>query len=81
MLDNLKAGLEEAQDISMYLNPLGSMLEKLEDLSYQDFSKRLPAVFHVVALIWANSVHYRHPVRLVVLLQEMSNMTIVLVSI
>lgn len=80
MLEDLEAGLEEAQDISKYLKPLGCMLENLEGLSYQDFTKKLASVFHVIALVWGNSMHYRHPVRLVVLLQEMSNLIIELVS-
>ena len=76
MLDDLESGLKEAQDISAFLRPLGVMLENLEELSYCDMTRRLPALFHVVALIWANSKFYRQPVRLVVLLQELSNMII-----
>lgn len=76
MLDDLETGLKEAQDISAFLKPLGVMLENLEELNYPDMTKRLPALFHVVGLIWANSKYYRQPVRLVVLLQEISNMII-----
>lgn len=76
MLNDLEAGLKEAQDISAYLKPLGTMLENLEELNYPDMARRLPALFHVVSLIWANSKFYRQPVRLVVLFQEMSNMII-----
>ena len=79
MLDGLEAGMMEAQDISIYLKPVGCMLENLEELSYQELAKRFPALFHVVALVWAHCKHYRHPVRLVVLLQEISNMIIELV--
>lgn len=80
MLDDLEVGLIEAQDISMHLRPLSHTFEKIEEMDYLDLSKRFPALFHVVALVWANSTHYRQPVRLVVLLQEISNMVMELVS-
>ena len=81
MLDELDIGLAEAQDISMHMKPLGRMFEKYEDLDYLELPKRFPSLFHVVALVWANSKHYRQPVRLVILFQEVSNMVIDLVSV
>lgn len=75
----LLAALTEAQDISMHLKPLRTQFEKVEECDYLELPLRFPAVFHVVCLIWANSTHYRHPARLVVLLQEVSNLVIDLV--
>ena len=71
--------LSEARDISMHLKPLRHQFENLEECEYLELPLRFPAVYHVVCLIWANSTHYRHPARLVVLLQEVSNLVIELV--
>ncbi len=80
MLEELEVGLVEAQDISMHLRPLHRMFENFEEMEYLELPKRFLSLFHVVALVWANSSHYRHPVRLVVLIQEICNMIIQLVS-
>ena len=66
----------EARDVSMHLKPLRTQFENLEECEYLELPLRFPAMFHVVCLIWANSAHYRHPARLVVLLQEVSNLVI-----
>jgi dynein heavy chain len=63
----------------MHLKPLRIQFENVEECDYLELPLRFPAVFHVVCLIWANSTHYRHPARLVVLLQEVSNLVIDLV--
>ena len=80
MLADLEVGLVEAHDISMHLKPLRRMFENFEEMEYLELPRRFPSLFHVVALVWANSTHYRQPVRLVVLLQEICNMIIHLVS-
>lgn len=80
MQEDLEVGLQEAQDVSMHLRPLRTMLEKFEEMDYLELPIRFPSFFHVVALVWANSTHYRQPIRLVVLFQEMSNLMIELVS-
>jgi len=80
MVDDLEVGLKEAQDISLHLKPLQRMFEKFdEEMDYMELPVRFPSLFHVVALVWANSTHYRHPARIVVLLQEIANMVIGLV--
>ena len=63
----------------MHLKPLRTQFDNVEECEYLELPLRFPAVFHVVCLIWANSAHYRHPARLVVLLQEVSNLVIGLV--
>ena len=81
MLDDLEVGLAEARDISLHLKPLTRLFEKLdEEMDFMELPLRFAALFHVTALVWANSTHYRQPVRLVVLLQEVANMVIGLVS-
>ena len=73
--------LEEAADINMFLSPLRPHFEEMEECDYLELEKRLPAIMHVICLIWANSKHYQQPARLVVLLQEMANLIIDIVSV
>ena len=63
----------------MHLKPLRTQIERLEECDYLQLPLRFPAVLHIVCLIWANSTHYRRPAKLVVLLQEVSNLVIDLV--
>lgn len=70
------AALTEAREVHMYLKPLGRMFEELEEGDYIELLDKIPAVMHVLCLVWANCQHYRQPARLVVLLQEMCNMLI-----
>ncbi len=64
----------------MHLKPLRPHLEEMEECDYLELEQRIPALFHVICLIWANSQHYRQPSRVVVLLQEISNVMIELVG-
>lgn len=64
---------------SMHLKPLRRQIESLEECEFQELEKRIPALYHVICLIWANSIHYQQPARLVVLMQEISNFMIELV--
>lgn len=68
--------LTEAREVYMYLKPLGRMFEELEEGDYIEVLDKIPAVMHVLCLVWANCEHYRQPARLVVLLQEVCNMLI-----
>lgn len=63
----------------MHLKPLRRQVEGLEECEFPELEKRIPAMYHVICLIWANSTHYRQPARLVVLMQEMTNFIIELV--
>ena len=80
MLDDLDIAYNEAQDISMHLKPLTRIFESLEELNFQELTEKFPTLFHMIALVWANSEHYRKLVRLVVLFQEVSNLIIDLVG-
>ena len=75
------SALIEARDISIHLKALRRHFEDMEECDYLELPQRFPAMFHVVCLIWANSEHYRKPARLVVLLQEVSNLLITIVSV
>jgi dynein heavy chain len=81
MINDLEIGLAEATDISIHLKPLTRLFEKFDEgMDFLELPVRFPAIFHVVALVWANATHYRQPVRLVVLFQEIANLVIGLVS-
>lgn len=75
LIDYISA-IEEAADINMFLSPLRPHFEELEECEYTELDKRLPAIYHVICLVWANSKHYQQPARLVVLLQEFANLMI-----
>lgn len=73
--------LEEARDINMYLKPLRGQLEDMEQFDFTEIDKVLPPLMHTIALIWANSKFYCRPARIIILLQEMCNMLIEMVSL
>ena len=73
--------LEEALDISIHLKPLRMHCEMMEECEYDELPQRFPPFFHCVSLVWANSEHYRLPSRLVIFLQEVSNLLIEVVCV
>jgi dynein heavy chain len=68
--------LDEARDITLYLKPLRRLLEDMEQYDFSELHKILPAILHIVGLLWANSRFYCSPPRIIVLLQELCNMII-----
>ena len=74
------AALEEAQDIYMYLKPLQKHFEEMEEADFLELPNSLVPLFHLICLIWVHCKHYQQPARLIVLLQEISNLMIELVS-
>ena len=64
---------------SMHLKPLRRQFEAMEECEYPELEKRLPAVYHLICLIWSHSKHYQQPSKLVILMQEISNFMIELV--
>ena len=73
--------LDEARDISTHLKPLQKHLDELEQIEFPEVKKFISPIFHVIGLIWGNSTHYRRPGRIIVLLQELGNLLIELVSV
>lgn len=65
----------------MHLKPLRRQFEGMEECDFPELEKRLPAVYHLICLIWSHSKHYQQPSRLVILMQEISNLMIELVQI
>ena len=75
------AALAEAHDISMHLKPLRRHFEEMEDCDYLELPRQFPAMFHCICLVWSHSTHYQQPSRIVVLLQEVTNLLIQLVMV
>lgn len=73
------SALSEAQDIYIHLKPLRHMFEEMEECEFHELKCKLTPMFHCVCLVWSHCAHYQQPARLVVLLQEISNLIIALV--
>ena len=80
MVNDVLSALEESRDVYTYLKPLQKHFEDMEETDFPELFDKLPPMFHCVCLVWANSKHYQQPARIVVLLQEVSNLMIELVS-
>ncbi len=63
----------------MHLKPLRRQFEEMEECDFIELERRLPAVYHLICLIWSHSIHYQQSSRLVILMQEISNLMIELV--
>ncbi|XP_074505903.1 dynein axonemal heavy chain 17-like isoform X2 [Sebastes fasciatus] len=73
---DVQEGLEEAEDVTVNLNPMQQQLEQLEQLEYQQLGENMASVMEEVRLLWIRSEFYRKPTRIVVLLQEVCNLFI-----
>jgi len=65
----------------MYLKPLRRHLEDIEQADIPELNVLLPPLLHSIGLLWGNSKFYCRPGRIVVLLQEIGNLLIDIVSI
>jgi dynein heavy chain len=74
------AALHEAQDINLYLKPLINFFDDIDQVDFDLLDKQFPPLMHSICLVWANSKYYNTPVRIIVLLQELCNQLIDLVS-
>ena len=63
----------------MYLKPMRKHFEEIEESDFAELSDRLEPMFHCLCLVWAHCEHYQQPARLVMLLQEITNLMIDLV--
>ncbi|XP_075760265.1 dynein axonemal heavy chain 17 isoform X2 [Pelodiscus sinensis] len=73
---DVRAGVKEANDINLYLQPLKVLLEEMEQTEYPQLPPYIDSVMYTVCLIWANSEHYNTPSRVIVILQEICNLLI-----
>eukprot|EP00731_Ephydatia_muelleri_P012058 Em0006g952a len=76
MVTSVVEAQDEARDISIHLKPLRRHIEEMEEGDFKELPQKMLPFFHCMCLVWANSKHYRQPSRLVVLLQEISNMMV-----
>ena len=79
-LSCFSTALDEARDINIHLKPLRRLLDDMEQFDFSELDKIIPAILHTVGLIWANSKYYCRAPRMIVLLQELCNMLIEMVS-
>ncbi|KAJ7315905.1 hypothetical protein JRQ81_002067 [Phrynocephalus forsythii] len=73
---DVAAGLKEAEDINLYLQPLKVALEETEQAEYHQLPSFINSVMYTVCLVWANSEYYNVPSRVIVILQEICNLFI-----
>ncbi|XP_071372237.1 dynein axonemal heavy chain 11 isoform X2 [Centroberyx affinis] len=76
LIGNVFDALKEAQDIDLHLRPLRAQLSQLEKEGFPHTEPFIPALFHMLFLIWTHCPSYRRPARIVVLLQELCNLLI-----
>ncbi|KAG7460463.1 dynein heavy chain 11, axonemal-like isoform X1, partial [Solea senegalensis] len=76
LVGNVFEALQEAEDINLHLQPLHAHVSQLKKKGFSHWETLLPALFHILFLIWANCKSYQRPARIVVLLQELCNMLI-----
>ncbi|KAF6298410.1 dynein axonemal heavy chain 17 [Rhinolophus ferrumequinum] len=69
-------GLQEANDIVLYLTPLRVLLEEMEQADFTVLPAFIAKVLYTLCFIWATSDHYITPSRIIVILQEFCNQII-----
>ena len=80
MIVYITTALTEAQDVNTYLKPLRHHFEDFEQAEFDESKKLFAPMMHCLCLVWSNSEYYNTPARLIVLLQEVCNMIIKIVS-
>ena len=80
MTKDIVDALDEAHDIFIFLKPLQKHFDDMEESDFVELPKCLVPLFHLICLVWVNCKHYQQPSRLIVLLQEISNLMMELVS-
>ncbi|XP_014805269.1 PREDICTED: dynein heavy chain 17, axonemal [Calidris pugnax] len=76
MFKDVSSGLEEAKDISLYLQPLQLVLEELEQTDYSQLQPHVDRTLCTVRLLRAHCQHYSTPAHVIVILQEICNLLI-----
>ncbi|NXD84162.1 DYH17 protein, partial [Halcyon senegalensis] len=74
LLRDVSAGLEEAKDVNLHLQPLRILLEEMEQTDYSELQPCVDRVLCTIRLLRARCRLYRSPARGIVLLQEMCNL-------
>ncbi|NXM68229.1 DYH17 protein, partial [Serilophus lunatus] len=76
MFKTVSAGLEEARDITLHLQPLQVLLEEMEQTDYPQLQPFVPRMLCTVCLLRAHCQHYHPPAHIARVLQEICNLLI-----
>ncbi|NWV39884.1 DYH17 protein, partial [Grantiella picta] len=73
MLRAVSGGLEEANDVSLHLQPLQVLLEEVEQADYPLVQPFVPKVLCTLCLLRAHCMHYHSPAHIARILHETCN--------
>ncbi|XP_016158228.1 PREDICTED: dynein heavy chain 17, axonemal isoform X1 [Ficedula albicollis] len=73
MFSAVTGGLEEANDVTLHLQPLQALLEDMEQADYAQLQPFVPKVLCTVCLLRTHCVHYHSPAHIARILQEICN--------
>ncbi|NXG00005.1 DYH17 protein, partial [Sakesphorus luctuosus] len=76
MFRAVSAGLEEAKDVSLHLQPLQALLEEMEQADYSQLQPFVPKVLCTVCLLRTHCQRYHSPAHIACVLQEICNLLI-----
>ena len=76
----MQVALAEARDIHTFLKAIRKLFEDLEETDYNEVGNVIKPLFHCLCLVWVHCKSYQKPSRIVVLLQELSNLFVEIVS-
>uniref|UniRef100_A0A8B9NIU4 Dynein axonemal heavy chain 17 n=1 Tax=Accipiter nisus TaxID=211598 RepID=A0A8B9NIU4_9AVES len=80
MFRDVSAGLEEAKDVSLHLQPLRILLEEMEQVDYSQLQPYMDRALCTVRLLRAHCQYYSSPAHTIVVLQEICNLLIEMVE-
>ena len=80
MFLDVREHLEESRDISMHLKPLRSLLDDIEQTDMAEIEPKFKCLYHLCALIWRSSDHYRTPARVSKICHSWSKWSIFMVD-
>uniref|UniRef100_A0A8B9HRG2 Dynein, axonemal, heavy chain 11 n=1 Tax=Astyanax mexicanus TaxID=7994 RepID=A0A8B9HRG2_ASTMX len=76
LTEEVSHALLKARDVNLHLQQLQPLLLNVEKADFSSLFPSIPALFHLIFLVWTHCRWYRSPARIVVLLQELGNMLI-----
>ncbi|NWI54818.1 DYH17 protein, partial [Calyptomena viridis] len=76
MFRAVSAGLEEAKNVSLHLQPLQALLEEMEQMEYSQLQPFVPRMLCTVCLLRVHCQHYHSPAHIARIMQEICNLLI-----
>jgi len=73
---NIVTALHEANDITLYLKPLQTHFDRIENAEFLEIEEKLRPFYHCICLTWAHSKYYGLNSRMIVLFRMINNMMI-----